>query len=362
MDKKKKALTMYVLAAFGFLAVIIVFVKMFEAPVKERPKVGFLMQPFINSSNWSTTHYNGMKLAADQMGVELLVKENVPDQKEKVEEAIKEFIESGCQVVILTNSTHAALGRKLIVENPNITFYCSQTKLNYSNLYFYSGRFYEARYLAGMLAAMKSHTGRLGYVAAMPVGEVIRGINAFALGAQSVRKDAIVDVYWTGDWVRDDEERRGVHMLVDRGADVLTLHQDRSTVNELASELGVYSISYHETPPFSSPMVLANIRVQWGEIYQDVLRRAFKKPRQRDVWRGVSEDSVTCESFSKSVTSLEAERIRQARMAMLQGRKVFAGELVDTEGRVRCQQGESLSDDSIRGDMNWFVKGVVTNL
>ena len=92
------------------------------------------------------------------------------------------------------------------------------------------------------------------------------------------------------------------------------------------------------------------------------MRRSFKKPRSRDVWRGVSDGSVSCENFSKSVSGFEVERIHQARAAMIQGRKVFAGEIVDTTGQIRCRKGESLSDETILRKMNWFVKGVITNL
>ncbi|MDO4204853.1 MAG: BMP family ABC transporter substrate-binding protein [Selenomonadaceae bacterium] len=362
MENKKKTLTLYGSICLLLLAVVIGCVKMFDTPAPERPKVGFIMRPLLNSSNWGTTQYNGIKLAADQMGVELLVKQDVPNNRQEIEQAIQDFVDAGCKVIIMTNGPHARLGRKKIEANPKVTFYCSQTDEKLPNLYFYSGRFYEARYLSGMLAAMKSHTGRLGYIAAMPGGEVTRAINAFALGAQTIRQDAVVDVYWTKDWVREDEERMGVKVLSARGADVIAHQMDRSTVNEMANDMGVYSIAYHETPPFASSLVLATIRIQWGEIYQEVLRRSFKKPRHRDVWRGISDGSVSCENFSYSVSSLEAERIQQARIAMRQGRKVFSGEIIDTTGRVRCQRGESLSDETILRSMNWFVKGVITNL
>ena len=362
MDSNKKTLTIYGSVCLVLLAVIIGCVKMFDAPVKERPKVGMMMRPMINSSNWATTQYNGIKLAAEQMGVTLLVKQGISNHKQEVESAIQDLVDAGCEVIIRTDGSQAKMGRKQIEDNPKVTFYCSQTEEKLPNLYFFSGRFYEARYLAGMLAAMKSHTGRLGYIADMPSGEVVRGINAFTLGAQAVRPSAVVEVYWTKERVQGDKERRGVKVLSARGADVISHHMDRSTVNEVASDMGIYSIAYHETPPFASSMVLANIRIQWGEIYQEVLRRSFKKPRNRDVWRGVSDGSVSCENFSKSVSGFEVERIHQARAAMIQGRKVFAGEIVDTTGQIRCRKGESLSDETILRKMNWFVKGVITNL
>lgn len=362
MENRKKLLTIYGSICLVLLAIVVGCVKLLEAPAVERPKVGFLMRPLINSGSWANTQYNGVKLAADQMGVELLVKDNIPNTAEAVEKAITEFVNAGCDVIIMTNMVHVRMGRQLIEANPQVTFYCSQPHEALPNLYFFSGRFYEARYLAGMLAAMKSQGGRLGYVAALPEGEVIRGINAFALGAQAVRADAVVDVYWTNEWLDTDKEYLAVETLKARGADVMTHHLDRSTVNEMANNLGIYSISYHETTPFASPLVLANIRIQWGEIYHEVLRRSFKKLRQRDVWRGVSDWSVNCENFSSEVSGLEVERILQARTGIRQGRKVFSGEIIDTTGQVRCRQGESLSDDTILRKMNWFVKGVITNL
>lgn len=362
MDKNKKTLLGYGLFFVALLAVIIGCVKFFEAPAKVRPKVGLMMHPLINSSNWATTQYNGAKLAAEQMGVELLTKQGIPNHAQEINQVINEFVEAGCEVIIMTDGAQARLGKKQIEENPSVTFYCSQTDEDYPNLFFFSGRFYEARYLSGMLAAMKTHTGRLGYIAPKPEGEVNRAINAFALGAQTVRPDAQVEVYWTKERVQEDEERLGVKVLSAHGADVIAHHMDRATVNEMASDMGVYSIAYHDIPAFSSPMVLANIKIQWGEIYQEVLRRSFKKPRNRNVWRGVSDEAVSCENFSKSVSSYEVERIRQARSAMLQGRKVFSGEIVDDKGLIRCRRDESLSDESILRRMNWFVKGVITNL
>lgn len=362
MDDLKKKLMVAVLSAAVILGLLLSFVRGLDAPAAPRPKVGFLMDSRVNFSNIATSQYNGIRLAASQMGVDLLVKQGVPVQEREVSRELQDLIDAGCEVIILASERHGALGRKVIEANPQVTFYSQQADIETPNSYYFSSRCYEADYLAGMLAAMKSGAGRLGYVAGAAQKKDSMGINAFALGAQSIREDAVVEIYWMESSVRDDEECLAVEVLKARGADVVFHHLERSTVNETACDLEMYSIAFYDKPTFATPHVLANVRVQWGEIYQEILQRAFRNPRPRGVLLGVSDRVVDCDSFSSQVTSLEIERIRQARRGMLQGRKVFSGEIVDTAGKLRCRQGQSLPDGAVFKKMDWFVKGIVANL
>lgn len=362
MDNLKKKLLVCGLSVFVIMGLILSCAGSFGTPAALRPKVGFLMHSRVNFSNIAASQFNGMKLAASQMGVELLTRQGVPVQEREVSRELQDLIEAGCEVIVLASEYHAGLARQVIEANPQVAFYSQQAEVKAPNSFYFSARCYEADYLAGMLAAMKSRTGRLGYVAGANQKNDCRGINAFALGAQSVEKDAAVEIYWMESLSREDEECLAVEVLKARGADVVFHHLARSTVNEMASSLDMYSIAFYDKPAFVTPLVLANVRVQRGEVYQEVLQRAFREPRQRMTLLGVSDRAVDCDSLSSQVSSLEMERLSQAKSKMMQGRKVFSGEIADTAGRLRCQRGESLPDEAIFQKMDWFVKGVVTNL
>jgi basic membrane protein A len=165
---------------------------------------------------------------------------------------------------------------KLSKEYPEVTFFhCSGYKQT-ENMSNYFGRMYQPRYLSGIIAGMKTETNKIGYVAAFPIPEVIRGINAFTLGVQSVNPDAEVEVVWTSTWYNPATEKEAAVSLLDAGADVITQHQDTVGPQQAAEERGAYSIGYNTDMRDMAPKAYMTAPVwNWGPYYIEQVKNVY---------------------------------------------------------------------------------------
>ena len=187
---------------------------------KEDIKAGFLYVGPIGDEGYSYAHDQGRLALEKKLGVKTMYVENVPENAD-CEKAIRDLIDQGCNVIFSTSFGHMDWTLNVAKEFPNVYFHhCSgyKTADNMSN---YFGRMYEARYLSGIAAGLKTKTNKIGYVAAMPIAEVVRGANAFALGVKSVNPDAKVEVKWTNSWYDPALEKQTAIDLLNSGCDVL---------------------------------------------------------------------------------------------------------------------------------------------
>ena len=157
---------------------------------------------------------------------------------------------------------------------PDITFlHCSgfNTAPNVGN---YFGRMYEARYVTGIVAGKETKSNVIGYVAAFPIPEVIRGINAFTLGAQSVNPDVQVKVLWTNTWYNPATEKQAAITLIDAGADIIAQHQNTPGPQQAAEERGKYGIGYNVDMSANSPKAsLTSAIWNWGPYYEETIKQ-----------------------------------------------------------------------------------------
>ncbi len=161
-------------------------------------------------------------------------------------------------------------------EFPEVTFmHCSGYKTT-DNMNNYFGRMYEPRFLSGVVAGMKTETNKLGYVAAFEIPEVIRGINAFTLGAQSVNPDVEVEVVWTHTWYDPATEKEAGKALLDNGADVIAQHQDTAGPQQAAEERGKFAIGYNTDSREMAPKAYMTAPIwNWAPYYEAQITKAF---------------------------------------------------------------------------------------
>jgi len=209
--------------------------------------VGFIQTGEINDDGWNGEHYRAVKQACEKQGVELIVRENIDEMSGECEQAIRELVDLGADMIILNSYNYGVEVSDVIEEYDGIAFYGISSEYRGKNMSAYFVRMYQARYLAGIVAGMQSENGKIGYVAAMPNNEVNRGISAFALGVRSVAPEAEVIVTWTGAWDDEAKETEAVKQLVENEQiDTVTYHQNQEYVIRAAEELGILSIGYHE--------------------------------------------------------------------------------------------------------------------
>lgn len=328
---------------------------------KETVKVGFLMSGSTEETGWNSMHYQGVKKACEELGTELLVKENIQEFSGQCETALRELAKEGAAIIFLSSYGYSEEVHEVVREYPDIAFYANSSEYHEKNMTSYFVRMYQARYLAGILAGMHTDSGRIGYVAAMPNNEVNRGINAFALGVKKVKPDAKVIVAWTGSWDDAEVEMRAANALIEQEQiDVLTYHQNQTYVLDAAEAAGISSIGYHRAVDGLSDNYLTAVECNWQMVYQKIIREALqgKENAEENYWIGLEQEAVGLSKYSAQVSDEEQAAIEDAAEKLRKGRDVFSGEIYDTQGNLRCGTNEAISDKVLLEQLDWYVEGV----
>ncbi len=235
-------------------------------------KAAFVMVAPVGDAGWNFMHNEGRLGAADAAGVETAFVEAIPEGGAEFDQAVQQFIDDDYNVIFTTSFGYMDATERFAEENPDVVFeHISGFKMNDTNFGNSFGRMYQPRYIAGMAAGAATETNKIGYVAAFPIPEVIRGINAFTLGARRVNPDAEVEVAWTSTWFDPGVEGNTAQALLDAGADVLTMHQDSTATGEAATNAGAVFIGYHSDMSAQVGNYLTAPVWNWTPRYTDVI-------------------------------------------------------------------------------------------
>ena len=243
---------------------------------------------------------------------------------------------------------------------PKVIFeHCSGYKTA-PNMATYFGRIEEARYLTGIIAGRMTKSNIIGYAAAFPIPEVVRGINGFTLGVRSVNPKAQVKVVWTNTWYDPVKEREAAVALLDEGADIIAQHQDTTEPQKAAQERGKYSIGYDsDMGKFVGDSVLASAVWEWSTYYIDTIQKALDGTwKTHEYWGGLKDGVAKLSSISPKVPASVVAEVEAAKKKILGGWSIFSGPLKDQGGKVVYAAGQVVPDGAQLG-MDWFVEGVV---
>lgn len=356
MTYKKLFLGLCVLGAL--LAALFRFT---AAPEEPRPKVGFIILGDVNEPGWNASHYEGIRTACEAHNAVLMVCDHVAEGTGQCQQAAQELINTGCGMIVLASFNYPDEVKDLAYEHPEIAFAATSPKAYATNMTAYFPRMYQGRYLAGALAGMRTKTNVIGYVAAMPNSEVRRGINAFTLGAQRMNPNVQVIVAFTNAWEAPEKETAFTERMIrEKGADIMTYHQDDAAVAETADRLGVDFIVYNAPIPKGLTHGLAAIRCRWDIYYDDILSRYQKGElnMMKNHWIGIDRDAVLLDELSAEVTEDMRGHLYYLQRALLSYQLIFIGPLIDNEGILRCEPGEAISDDALLESIDWLISGV----
>ncbi len=332
-----------------------------NAPVaKEEMKVGFIYVGPIGDGGWTYAHNEARLYVEEQLGVQTFYKESVPEGPE-VEKVLKDMIDQGANVIFATSFGYMDYVEKVAKQYPHIKFlHCSgyKTADNMSN---YFGRMYQARYLSGIVAGMKTQSDTIGYVAAFEIPEVIRGINAFTLGVRSVNPDAKVVVRWTHTWYDPAKEKEAAKALLDEGADVIAQHQDTAGPQQAAEERGVWSVGYNTDMQATAPQAYMTAPIwNWGPYYAQQVQAVMEGTwKSESYWGSMNEEIVRL----APLTAIAPEGSKE-KVAEMEGKikdnsfTVFQGPIKDQNGEVKVEEGQQMTDGEMLS-FDWFVEGVV---
>ena len=326
----------------------------------EQWKVGVILNGTKDDQNWTQSHYEGLEETAKELNLEMIYHESVPETEECFK-LMEEMVSSGCKIIICNSFNYGKYALEMAEKYPEISFFHASGVEEAANLSTYFGRMYQARYLTGIIAGLKTETNSIGYVAAMPNSEVNRGINAFTLGVKSVNPEATVYVSWTDSWNSGEKETAAAKALInDKNADLITYHQNQHYSAIAADDAGVYSIGYNAAFEGLSEKYLTAAVWNWDSLYFQIIRE-FVQGQPNTVehrWFDINSGAVELSEMSPLITEeiknvVEAEKIR-----LCTTEDVFSGVIYDNEGGLRCSEGETLSDGTLLTGMDWYVDGV----
>ncbi|MBQ8171935.1 MAG: BMP family ABC transporter substrate-binding protein [Oscillospiraceae bacterium] len=328
---------------------------------KEATKVGLILNGYKDDKSWSQSHYESLTETARELNLNIICKEYVTTDNAAYE--IQNLVDEGCEVIIANSDLFKSNVIKAAELYPEVYFlHASGTEYS-KNLCSYFGRMYQARYLAGLAAGLQTKTGSIGYVAAMPICEVNRGINAFALGVRSVNPDAQIYVRWTDSWTGDlPAQNAAEQLLIEHDIDVITVHTDTIAPLLVAEEKGISAIGYNVDNRGEYPNAYLTAAVwDWKPFYTAKILSCLQGKFVGDnYWEGIDTGMVSLAPLSDKVGDEVSEIVEEAKQRLLTGAyDVFYGPIYDNNGTLRVAEGECMTDSAMLNEFDWYVEGVV---
>lgn len=360
-----KRVAIGIICFFFVIIVGIIFIQTEELDTnvtKEKTKVGMLLNGSISDNSWGTSHYMGLENCVEKLNLDVEYRQNVP-QDESSLAVMEELIGDGCEIIICNSFGFGEWIVQAAEKYPNIYFFHATGTEYGDNLSTYFGRIYQMRYLSGIVAGLQTETNEIGYVAAFPISEVNRGINAFTLGVRKVNPDAAVYVKFTNSWVDDAEAEIAANHLLDKyDIDILAMHMDSNMVLEVAEEQGIWSIGYNydNSDLYENSFLTAPIW-QWEAFYEPrILACLQNKFYGKNYWEDSNTGILSLAPLTKNVKMGIAEVVEAEKQKIESGSwDVFFGPIKDQNGKLRIGEGESMTDDAMLNAFNWYVEGVV---
>lgn len=322
-------------------------------------KVGIFTNGEFMDRSWGQTHYEALESLKEELNLEIIYMEHAPGD---CYTDIKDLIEKkGCRIIIGCSFDYGKAMQKAAAEYPHTYFLHAGGVYHQENYSSFFGRMYQARYLSGIVAGKKTKTGELGFIAAFPNSQVIRGINAFTLGVKSVRPDAVVHVSYCKSWTDDAPALNSSLKLLDNfPIDVVAVHTNSMAPHQEADSRGVWSVGDHRDNRDLFPNTYLVACVWDWQIYyrEQILNCLQGKFHGRQDWIDKEKGMVSL-SPSPHLDMDTAILVREASEKFnSRGFDVFYGPIKDNQGQLRINAGESMSDDEMLNGFDWYVEGV----
>lgn len=334
-----------------------------EAPAatSKAVKAGFVYVSPVGDAGYSYAHDLGRKAVDALDYTETAFVESVPEGADS-ERVIRNMARKGFNVIFTTSFGYMDPTIKVAKEFPDVDFmHCSGFK-KAENVNNYFGRIYQSRYLTGLVAGAMTKSNKLGYVAAFPIPEVIRGINAYTLGAKKMNPDVEVRVVWTKTWYDPALEKDAAKSLLDAGCDVIAQHQDSPAPQEAAQEAGAYSVGYNsDMSSFAPKAHLTSAIWNWGPAYVKTVEQVKNGTWKgnQGLWWSMADGVVDIAPMGPMVPEDIKSKVMAEKAELVAGNDtIFAGPIKNQDGEVIIAEGTVAPDGDLLG-MTWFVEGVI---
>jgi basic membrane protein A and related proteins len=324
-------------------------------------KIAFAYVGPVGDGGWTFAHDNGRKAIEKEFGNRVVTSfvEQVPESAD-AERVFRDMTGQGAQLVFGTTFGYMEPMLKVAADNPGIKFEHATGYKTAANLRTYDSRTYEGAYMAGIIAGKMSKAGVLGVVGSIPIPEVIRNINSFTLGAQSVNPKIRTKVVWVDQWFNPPKETEAAQSLIDQGADVLFQNTDSSAVLQTAAKNKKLAFGWDSDMTAYAPEAhLASAVINWAPYYIKATKDALDGTWSTgSVWWGVKEGAIDIVSINAIVPAETQEAVAKVKAGLKDGSfAIWKGPLVGADGKQVLAAG-AVADDKFLGGVNFYLKGV----
>jgi basic membrane protein A len=349
------------LLAFATLAASLAVTAAAPARAEEPLKVAFVYIGPVGDAGWTYAHDQGRLEMQKNLGakVKSTFVDNVPEGADS-ERVIRKLAADGNKLIFTTSFGYMNATEKVAKAFPKTVFLHATGFKTGKNMGVYESRMYEGAYLLGVVAGKMTKTNTLGMVGSFPVPEVIRNINAFTLGAQSVNPGIKMKVVWVNSWYDPAKERQAAETLIAQGADVLTQNTDSPATLQVAQEKGKYAFGWDsDMLRFAPKAHLTASTNHWGGYYTDTAKAVMAGTwKTGDVRGGLKEGMVRMSPLNPVVPADVANIFEEKKAALASGKlRPFQGPIKDQSGAIKVAAGAELPAKDILS-INFYVQGV----
>ncbi|CAN7270531.1 BMP family ABC transporter substrate-binding protein [Acidovorax sp. LjRoot129] len=331
------------------------------APKPEPLKIAFAYVGPVGDGGWSFAHDNGRKAIEKEFGDKVVTSfvESVPESAD-AERVLRDLAGQGNKLIFGTTFGYMESMLKVAEDNKGIKFEHATGYKTAENLRTYDSRTYEGAYMAGVIAGAMTKTNTLGVVGSVPIPEVIRNINSFTLGAQSVNPKIKTKVVWVNEWFSPPKETEAATSLINGGADVLFQNTDSPAVLKTAQEKGKRAFGWDSDMTAYGPKAhLASAIINWGPYYIKATKDALDGQwASGQSWWGVKEGAIDIVSIAEDVPADTKAKVEAVKKGLADGSfQIWKGPIVGQDGKEVLAK-DAVADDKFLGGVNFYVKGV----
>src|SRR4051812_25586897 len=329
----------------------------------QKLKVAFAYVGPVGDGGWTFAHDSARKAVQQEFGdkIETSFVEKVPEGAD-AERVLRDMVSQGNKLIFGTTFGYMEPKLKVAADNKDVKFEHATGYKTADNMRTYDSRTYEGAYMAGVIAGSMTKTNTLGVVGSVPIPEVVRNINSFTLGAQSVSPKLKRRVVWVGDWFNPPKETEAATSLISGGAGVLMQNTDSSAVLQTAEKMGKRAFGWDSDMSSYGPKAhLGSAVINWAPYYISSVRDALDgkwKTSPTKIWWGVKEGAIDFVSVAADVPEDAKKKLDEVKAGLKSGSFViWKGPIVDNAGKEVLPKDKA-ADDEWLGGINFYVKGV----